>query len=242
MTLYPSCPITSCNHLCESNLRQSALSAPFCNAKLYAARALPDFCRYLQNGGANNGIVLVLLKSRPPWSVLQGLVCQFINFHYPSRWKVKRFDSDLTIAISMDDATARLKDESNHISLASKCLWIEKMFGTNTGFFVETTMLNVSASEAPGSAQKSNKHVDVSFSYVLGNLFHKTCLRAVTCFCQRFPCSCALTYNHKRQNHPKSKRHRRPSHHSKRFLLNPIIPKGLLSQVVDTKIQWYPMS
>lgn len=134
MTLYPSCPITSCNHLCESNLRQSALSAPFCNAKLYAARALPDFCRYLQNGGANNGIVLVLLKSRPPWSVLQGLVCQFINFHYPSRWKVKRFDSDLTIAISMDDATARLKDESNHISLASKCLWIEKMFGTNTGF------------------------------------------------------------------------------------------------------------
>ena len=84
--LYPSCPITSCNHLCESNLRQSTLSAPFCNnAKLYAARALPDFCRYLQNGGANNGIVLVLLKSRPPWSVLQGLVCQFINFHYPSR-------------------------------------------------------------------------------------------------------------------------------------------------------------
>ena len=73
--LYPSCPITSCNHLCESNLRQSTLSAPFCNnAKLYAARALPDFCRYLQNGGANNGIVLVLLKSRPPWSVLQGLV------------------------------------------------------------------------------------------------------------------------------------------------------------------------
>ena len=150
---------------------------------------------------------------------------------------MKRFDSDLTIAISMDDATARLKDESNHISLASKCLWIEKMFGTNTGFFVETKMLNVSASEAPGSAQKSNKHVDVSFSYVLGNLFHKTCLRAVTCFCHRFPCSCALTYNHKRQNHPKSKRHRRPSHHSKRFLLNPIIPKGLLSQVVDTKIQ-----
>jgi hypothetical protein len=46
MTLHPSCPITSCNHLCESNLHQSTLSAPFFNAKLYAARALPDFCRY----------------------------------------------------------------------------------------------------------------------------------------------------------------------------------------------------
>lgn len=76
----------------------------------------------------------------------------------------------------MDDATARLEDESNHISLASKCLWIEKMRGTNTGFFVETTMLNVSASEAPGSAQKSNKHVDVSFS---SSIFHQSTINLV---------------------------------------------------------------
>ena len=99
MTLHPSCPITSCNHLCESNLHQSTLSAPFFNAKLYAGRALPDFCRYANINSnskwvqmdANGGLMEIV-------SILLA-----INFH-----SIKELSSLSSTSMSWCDCTPRL--------------------------------------------------------------------------------------------------------------------------------------
>ena len=81
MTLHPSCPITSCNHLCESNLHQSTLSAPFFNAKLYAARALPDFCRYA-NINSNSKWMQMEVWWRLSQSFLPSTSTQSMNCHH----------------------------------------------------------------------------------------------------------------------------------------------------------------